>query len=293
MNPKVSVIVCTYNNGPFIEKCIDSILCQTITDFELIVVNDASTDNTHELIISCKDPRLRYFRLPGNLANMGKIRGFAVSKAVGEYLFFIDGDCHARQDWLQKGLEAFDDPRIAAVEGRIVYYKDGYRPTLSDGLRHNEKGGTWMTGNMAYRKDILDKLGFNPAYAALEDRELALRILKEKKIRFEPDSVVYHRKITRGIVEYISEVRIAYINEKIRLIRELDDKNDLLSNRLRLFNPLMFLIMLFPPAALVVFFQGRVKSWNDIKLVPFIWVKAIYFRFVVWKTAIHERYFLL
>ena len=89
---KVSVILCVYNEEKFVRKAIESILNQSLTNFEFIIVNDGSTDNTLDIITSYDDERIRLI----NQSNMGlgASRNMAIELARGEYVMFIDGD-----DW--------------------------------------------------------------------------------------------------------------------------------------------------------------------------------------------------
>ena len=98
---KVSAVVAAYNIDKYIEKCLESIINQTLANIEIIVVNDGSTDETLNIInkLSLKDKRLIVI----DKANQGLIeaRKSGLEAATGEYVLFIDGD-----DWLE--LEALD-----------------------------------------------------------------------------------------------------------------------------------------------------------------------------------------
>lgn len=89
--PRVSVIMATYNGARFIRAAIDSIVAQTHTDFDLIVVDDASTDATAEILAGITDPRLRVIR---NVTNMGvaRSRNIAFAAARGDYVALLDHD---------------------------------------------------------------------------------------------------------------------------------------------------------------------------------------------------------
>jgi glycosyltransferase involved in cell wall biosynthesis len=293
MNTFVSVIVCTYNNDKSIADCIDSILNQTYTNFELIIVNDGSTDKTNSIISSFSDPRIVYINLSENCGSIGKVRNLSIGHVKGEYIFFTDGDCRAKQDWIEKGLTAFSETKAQAIEGRLIYHKDGYRRTLADRHVYNETGGWWMTANMAYHKSVFDKFNFQPGNKREEDRELAIQILQTGEIPFVRDFIVYHQMVRSNIREYILQARLIDLDQKVMLIRKYNDKNDLATAKFRIFSPVFLAILVFPPLVLGEFFVGRVRRWDDLKLVPFIWVKAVYMRYLVWKTAITKRYFIL
>jgi len=90
-NPLISILMVTYNSGRFVRESLNSVLKPSYANFEVVVVDDNSTDNTWEIISSYDDVRLRRFR---NVKNLGEYanRNYAVSLAKGEYSIFIDGD---------------------------------------------------------------------------------------------------------------------------------------------------------------------------------------------------------
>lgn len=96
---KVSVILCVYNEEKFIRKAIESILKQSFTDFEFIIVNDGSTDDTLDIINSYDDERIRLIDQPN--MGLGASRNRAIELAQGEYVTFLDGDDWFREDALE------------------------------------------------------------------------------------------------------------------------------------------------------------------------------------------------
>ncbi len=93
MNELVSIIVPTYNTEKFIRSTIDSVLNQTYTNWEMILVDDASTDKTVSVIeeFAQKDSRIKLFKLPKNQGN-GFARNAALEKATGKYIAYLDAD---------------------------------------------------------------------------------------------------------------------------------------------------------------------------------------------------------
>ncbi len=88
----ISVIIPIYNGERFIEKALNSVLCQTYTDFEVIVVNDGSEDSTDLLCqkMAKEDSRIRYFAKKNT--GVSDTRNFALSEMTGDYVFFLDAD---------------------------------------------------------------------------------------------------------------------------------------------------------------------------------------------------------
>lgn len=98
--PETSIIMPAYNSAPFIREAIDSVLAQTYTKWELVIVDDASTDDTAQVVMSYHDERIRYKR---NGQNMGAAltRNKAIAMAQGRYIAFLDAD----DLWLPEKLE--------------------------------------------------------------------------------------------------------------------------------------------------------------------------------------------
>ena len=87
---KVSVIVPIYNASKYLSRCIDSILNQTLEDIEIILINDGSTDESHEIIDKYNDTRIKYYKRKN--FGIGSSRNFGISNANGEFICFVDSD---------------------------------------------------------------------------------------------------------------------------------------------------------------------------------------------------------
>ena len=101
--PTVSVIVPAYNAARFIEGAIDSVLAQSYTDFELLIVNDGSTDDTLARCERYSDPRIRIVKQDNR--GLAGARNSGVREACGEYLAFLDADDLWRNDKLERHVE--------------------------------------------------------------------------------------------------------------------------------------------------------------------------------------------
>jgi glycosyltransferase involved in cell wall biosynthesis len=115
--PVVSICIATYNHAGFLPRCLDSILAQTFQDFEMVIVNDGSTDNTHQILMDYQErypEKVRYFWHPG-FANKGisATTNRAIQEASGKYIAFIGSD----DTWHPEKLEL----QVALLEQHPEY----------------------------------------------------------------------------------------------------------------------------------------------------------------------------
>ena len=96
----VSIVTPTFNCAPLLRRAIDSVLQQTHQDWELLVVDNHSTDGTEELVRGYRDTRIRYFKIQNN-GVIAASRNLAISQAKGEWLAFLDAD----DWWMPQKLE--------------------------------------------------------------------------------------------------------------------------------------------------------------------------------------------
>jgi glycosyltransferase involved in cell wall biosynthesis len=111
--PRFSVVIPTYNRAHLLPRAVRSVLGQTLADFELIVVDDGSTDGTRELVAGMRDPRLRYGFQPN--AGAASARNHGARLATGEFLTFLDSDDEALPHWLESLDRAAREHHAAIV----------------------------------------------------------------------------------------------------------------------------------------------------------------------------------
>lgn len=193
----VSVVIPSYNRGYCIERSIRSVLSQTYRNLEVIIVDDASTDNTEEVIKSINDKRIRYIKLEQN-SGANHARNIGIQSSNGSYIAFNDSD----DEWLPKKLEKqmklmkFEEKRqgnkIGVIYCRMAKYEgDNLLKTVPEDWELNESriGDIYscMQCNMfidlpsvLIRKDVFEHTGcFNEDLKRLQDWELFLRIAKQ------------------------------------------------------------------------------------------------------------------
>lgn len=185
--PLVSVILPTYNRGYVLKRAVDSVLAQTYSNLELIVIDDGSTDNTQELLGSYNDPRLKIV-IPGKNGGAAAARNRGLEVARGEYIAFQDSD----DEWLLEKLERQiahleANPEAAvSVAGFLCVPFDvdvlGYRGASE--LRRDTfflmliaYGNQFSTPAWVIRRSRLEQVGhFDEAMVCWEDWELSMRL---------------------------------------------------------------------------------------------------------------------
>lgn len=120
----ISIILSAYNAEQTITRAIDSIINQTYKDWELIIVNDCSTDNTESIIKSYDDKRIIYIKHEIN-KGAGCSRGTGIEKATGEYVAFLDSDDYYAEDCIEQLVKATNNGEYDIISpGYIAVYKD-------------------------------------------------------------------------------------------------------------------------------------------------------------------------
>jgi GT2 family glycosyltransferase len=263
-------------------------LNQTLDDFEIVIIDDMCTDNSKHVLEKFDDKRIRFFRNKKHLG-IAKSRNKGLKLARGEYLFFTDGDCIVAKDWIEQGLKFLKDSNCAGVEGKTYYVSKEYEPTFSDYVCENKYGGEFMTGNIAYRRSVIESVGsFDERYTYNEDRDLALRILKYGKICFNQNMIVCVQQQKRTPKKFIESAN--HIRNWVLIFKRFGD----MPNRLwRIAYPWNLAIVLFPPVVLLSLLFYRFRKLDDFKLLPFVYIHAIYERLQLWKECAKQRVFLI
>lgn len=220
----VSIIMPTYNCAKFIGKTIESVIAQTYENWELIIVDDCSKDNTEEVVSKYKDNRIKYHRLENN-SGAAVARTEAMKKARGSYMSFLDSDDLWKKDKLEKQLEFMN--------------KNNYNFTCTEYEQIDEEGNKLnkvikVKKRADYNRILLDcpvgnstvmynveKLGkFEvPNIRKRNDDALWLQILKkEKYIYGMPDILMEYRIRSNSI----SSNKLSLVKYHWQLYREIE-----------------------------------------------------------------------
>ncbi len=193
----VSIVIRTKNEERWITMCLKSVFNQEYRDFEVILVDNESTDKTIEKakqfdivkIVKCRDYR------PGLALNMG------IREAKGDYIVCLSGHCiPVNEKWLSSLLRNFQDEEVAGVYGRqepLAFTSDSDKRDLSIifGLdrRVQRKDSFFHNANSMIRRSLWEETPFDETITNIEDRVWAEKMLRKKyKIVYEPEARVFH-----------------------------------------------------------------------------------------------------
>lgn len=216
-NPKVSVCIPNYNYGRFIGQAIQSVIDQTFTDFELIIVDDASSDDSVSVIKSFSDERIKFYQ---NEKNIGRVKNInkCFSLASGEYVTLLPSDDVYLPTSLEKSVEILDsNPKVGlayssagTVDENGVVIRE-HHPFSQDYIRKGEEEFKRLIFNnhipvltAMVRRECYTSLGvFNEAVTGSADREMWMRIcLNNYDVAFIAEVLAYDRKHRGNVTTY-------------------------------------------------------------------------------------------
>ena len=240
--PLISAAIITHNRAHYLPDAIASVLGQTVRDFELIVVDDGSTDATQDAVAPYLD-RIRYVRQE----NRGKAaaRNAAVQLTEGELIAFCDSDDAWLPDRLERQLAALERrPDVGMVHGQVELVDADLQPLPEQNAAHRELfsaahryGATYasyafncrcMSSTILVRREVFEKVGLYDCDLAIEDYDFYLRLLLDFDLQFidGPPLAIYrvHQDKTRS--EELSSGQIQTAEKHLALLEQRHDIPD-------------------------------------------------------------------
>lgn len=222
MSSKVTVIMPAKNESRYISDSIKSIINQTYNNWELLIVNDRSTDETGQIALNFakSDKRIRVYDGEGICA--ANARNLAISYASGEYIMNMDADDFSVPDRMEKLLQIASKYSLAFVGSYIEYVDHNLRfkklvkkpisnRSIRKGFERSFARYTIVPGSVMASTEILKKVRYNEFFKSMEDWDLILRISDNKDVVFEnyPEPL-YKYRLNEGSMTLVYHTRIRY-----------------------------------------------------------------------------------
>ncbi len=228
-NQLVSIIMTCFNGDKYLKESIASIISQTYKEWEVIFVDNNSTDQSKDIILSYNDNRIKYFKLTKTL-NLGSVRNFAFSKCVGKYITFLDVDDYWDEQKLSKQLIKFNtNNKIDIVYGNYVKFStnkhekikkklfSGYcQQKIIESYIKGKPLTAWLT--LMIKKKNIDNLvyPFDENLHICSDFDLIIRLSNNCYFDYNEEFLSYYRSHStnesKDTTKEISE--LAYIIKK-------------------------------------------------------------------------------
>lgn len=200
---KVSVIVPVYNAEKTIEKCLNSLIKQTLDDYEIIVINDGSTDNTKNILDNFKDNE-KIKIVNKNNEGIGKTRNKGITLALGEYITFVDSDDYVDEKMLESyyvfakknDLDLVTSTYNKVIRGKVIPF-----PSVK-----------FKIGNVKTSPQIINSIEYGPC-AKLYRREMLIKnnILFIENKKYEDMPFVCKALLKSKLVGYLKESYYYYV----------------------------------------------------------------------------------
>lgn len=245
--PLISVVLPAYNAEQFLYESIQSILTQSLSDFELIVINDGSKDNTEKVVNGFNDPRIRYFSQDnkGMAATLNK----AIELSVGEFVARMDADDIAFAQRFEKQISFLRaNPEFAAVGTRAAIFSRSINE-VTGYHNHSCDHGTLCvdllfdnpfvhSSMMIRRKVFLEHQAYDLSkHSLIQDFELWSRFSQTMKLANIPEVLMYYREVNSGISQTTKNYREVVIEQAIVNVNSvLHDKDPAINSLLSLYH---------------------------------------------------------
>jgi glycosyltransferase involved in cell wall biosynthesis len=162
-NPTVSIITATFNRSNVLRLTIEAVRASSFTDWELIVIGDACTDDTEEVVLSFRDPRITFFNLPRNSGEQATPNNAGFSHARGRYVAFLNHDDFWAKDHLETCLEAMAGADLVTA---VTVAIDHHRNANLMGVSSSGSYVPWVfypVSSWLIRRELAARVSWRPA----------------------------------------------------------------------------------------------------------------------------------
>lgn len=227
-SPKVSVLMPVYNAESYLKEAIDSILSQTFTDFEFIIINDGSTDRSEEIILSYKDERIHYIKNKQNL-KIAESLNKGIRLCNGEYIARMDADDIAKPERLYVQVTFMDaNSDIGACGSAVKTFgaldESWVMPTNHEAICSAlALHSCLLHPTVIIRSSTLNKLGskiYQDEYLLAEDYDLWSRLSHKTRLHNLPQELLFYR-VVEGRDTYKEKQALVAMNVRFNYLNSL------------------------------------------------------------------------
>lgn len=226
-----SVILPTYNRVKFIKNAINSVLNQTFIDFELIIIDDGSTDNTQNVVKSFNDQRIKY--VYQNNSERSAARNNGIEHAKGEWICFLDSDDEYQPNHLRELAKFIEDikPSPGLIATGITTHQEeaGKRKeflNLNNRILLEIGSKFLIPSQVCVHRSILENVRFDVRFRLWEDTHLWLRIAAQYPVyQMEEYTVIQHIHEQGTVVQGMKKIRLKEVGQYISAVQDLRDNH--------------------------------------------------------------------
>jgi len=226
-----SVILPTYNRVKFIKNAINSVLNQTFIDFELIIIDDGSTDNTLEIVTNINDSRIKYHYQENSERSAARNKG--IDNASGTWICFLDSDDEYQTNHLSELAKFIEDttpsPGLIATGITTQQEEAGkWKEYLNLNNRILQEIGSkfLIPSQVCVHRSILENVRFDVRYRLWEDTHLWLRIAAQYPVyQMEEYTVIQHVHEQGTVVQGMKKIRLKEVGQYIAAVQDLRDNH--------------------------------------------------------------------
>ncbi len=273
-NPKVSIIIPVHNEEKTIANCIESVLNQNYKDYELIIVDNNSVDNTRKIInfFEKKSKKIRYFF--EEEIGRGPARNAGERKSKGEIILMTDSDCIVPVDWIEKAIQPIINNEADAVQGFEKSSENGFwskqyqiraeKKFKGIILQGKQILGNIDTKNFAIKKSLLKLIGFSSEdYISGNDTDISIKLSKtDAKIKF-----LNNEKVAHLHKNSFKKIFRQYFYRGFWTAKITDDNADYLRNTgfiEKTQQTLFYFFKFFPGLIITLFLKGPAYMYFDL-----------------------------
>lgn len=225
-SPIISVILPVYNCEKFVSEAVQSVLNQTFTDFELLIIDDCSTDATVSIIQSFSDDRINLICKEKNSGYTDSLN-YAISIAKGKYIARMDGDDVCLPTRFQKQIEAMNANEEVILCGTAIQIIDSDK-ILKHPINHDDIkvklcfSNAFFHPTVMFRKDVFANLHYNKEFEPAEDYDLWTQLVFKGKVMNIDEVLLKYRVHQNQISNYKNEIQInAMTIAQLRMFQRL------------------------------------------------------------------------